>query len=313
MKLLGYGILLVGCSTGVFYANYDVTCIPKIDFLESTLHVAQQRSETEKVTVTPEQIQDWQFFKPLYDQHIRDNYVYDAQARIPKIIHHIWLGSPLPEKYARYIETWKKHHPTWTFMLWDDAAVAKLGLINLRAYCAARNYGEKSDILRYEILYRFGGLYVDTDFECLQPFDAVHHSCDFYAGSYPHPGGGSMWVINAIIGSCPGHPILKRCIAGIQKPADRSNTGSAAVMDRTGPSYFKRAIIEAINAGDAIQKTVIFPVTFFYPLPTVCRNYKNRREIANWMRPESLAVHHWAASWTSDFGSASCIMVSDPD
>ena len=31
--------------------------------------------------------------------------------------------------------------------------------------------GEKSDIFRYEILYRFGGVYVDTDFECIKPFE----------------------------------------------------------------------------------------------------------------------------------------------
>jgi mannosyltransferase OCH1-like enzyme len=312
IKYIGY-TLLISYSTYFIHAQHDVNPALKVDFLESTLHVAQQLSQTQKVVVTPEQVQGWQLFKPLYDMHILNKQTYDDHVRIPKIIHHIWLGSPLPAKYARYIETWKKHHPDWTFILWDEAKIARLGLINLRPYCAAKNYGEQSDIVRYEILYRFGGLYVDTDFECLQSFDALHHLCDFYAGSYPHPGGGDLWIINAIIASRPEHPILKRCIAGIQKPVNRTDTSSAAIMDRTGPSYFMRAITSSITAGDDIGNTVIFPVTFFYPLPTICRSYKHRSEIIGWIRPESLAVHHWAASWTPDFGPASCLLVSDLD
>jgi mannosyltransferase OCH1-like enzyme len=30
---------------------------------------------------------------------------------------------------------------------------------------------KKTDILRFEILYQFGGLHKDTDFECLKPID----------------------------------------------------------------------------------------------------------------------------------------------
>ena len=35
--------------------------------------------------------------------------------KIPKIIHHIWLGGQLPEKYEVCIHSWKKHHPDWQF------------------------------------------------------------------------------------------------------------------------------------------------------------------------------------------------------
>lgn len=33
---------------------------------------------------------------------------------------------------------------------------------------------EQSDIFRLDILLHFGGLYVDTDFECVAPFDLLH-------------------------------------------------------------------------------------------------------------------------------------------
>jgi hypothetical protein len=44
-----------------------------------------------------------------------------------------------------------------------------------------QNVGAKSDILRREVIYRFGGLYLDTDFECLSSFEPLHDRLDFFA------------------------------------------------------------------------------------------------------------------------------------
>jgi mannosyltransferase OCH1-like enzyme len=273
--------------------------LPKIDFLESVLYSAQQCYAPEAKLITAADIKGLQPFKSLYEKQI-NKAIYRKKPRIPKIIHHIWLGSPLPEKFAQYRKTWQALHPTWRCILWDDAKVAQLGLVNGDAYCAASNYGEKSDIVRYEILYRFGGLYVDTDFECLKPFDVLHHCCDFYTGSYPNPGGGWLYVLNGLIGCMPKHPIIKRCIAGIKKTTHQSNS-AAAIISRTGPDYFYRCIMESLAAHDAIKTTVIFPPTFFYPWSGALRSTKNPDFIMRFVRPESFAVHHWATSWTDDF------------
>ena len=52
-------------------------------------------------------------------------------------------------------------------VLWTDEQVAGLTLFNQAAFDAAPNFGEKSDILRYELLYAFGGVYVDVDLQCV--------------------------------------------------------------------------------------------------------------------------------------------------
>lgn len=54
-------------------------------------------------------------------------------------------------------------------------------LKNTNPYINGSNYGEKSDVLRYEILQQFGGIYVDCDFECLKSFDSLL-SCNFFSG-----------------------------------------------------------------------------------------------------------------------------------
>ncbi len=53
----------------------------------------------------------WQRIKKLYDTYVVNNVEYDQQPRIPKIIHQIWVGSPLPQKYYRWQKSWQKHHP----------------------------------------------------------------------------------------------------------------------------------------------------------------------------------------------------------
>ena len=165
-----------------------------------------------------------------------------ASSDIPKIIHHIWLGSPRPStpEYTVWFESWKLHHPDWEIRWWHDEDVRSMvergELINVDRFNAASNYGEKSDILRYEILLRYGGLYVDTDMECVSSFEALHSSrepaessarhrgfstgdkctgvCSFYVG---WSNTGTIEINNGIIGSIPNHPILQSVVEAIQK------------------------------------------------------------------------------------------------
>ena len=277
--------------------SFDVRALETVDFLDSMLNVAQYNIAGQKVALSECPLAHWHDFNALYEKYMVADSVHSLQERIPKIIHHIWLGSPLPDRCKWFIETWKKHNPDWTFILWDDARVAKLRLVNLRAYIAATNWGEKSDIVRYEVLYRFGGLYVDTDFECLQSFDELHHCCDFYVGAYPDAGGGSCYVFNGLIGSVPGHSILKRCIRGIRSNNSKKLNRPDDIMNRTGPKHLTRCLRAAIKAGDEIGRCVPFPPIYFYAWPGVLRRDKSRQFIETFIRPESLAIHHWAVSW----------------
>ena len=55
------------------------------------------------------------------------------------------------------------------------------GMKNKEAFLSAYNYGMKSDILRYEILHSFGGVYIDTDYECVMNIGkcTTHNLLDF--------------------------------------------------------------------------------------------------------------------------------------
>src|ERR1044071_4358605 len=98
---------------------------------------------------------------------------------IPKLFHQIWIGSDLPDEFAHYMEGWKQNHPDWEHVLWTDLDVSTLKLKNRDLYnhaeeIAPRNVGQfRADLLRYELLFQFGGVYVDADFESLRPIDSL--------------------------------------------------------------------------------------------------------------------------------------------
>ena len=90
---------------------------------------------------------------------------------IPKILHQIWIG---PDEIPQdHIDTWKNKHPDWIHMLWDEKTIRDEfpnGLFNQSEFDGINEWCGKADVLRYEILYYFGGIFIDADSICLNKF-----------------------------------------------------------------------------------------------------------------------------------------------
>ena len=209
-------------------------------------------------------------------------------TKIPKIIHQIWLGSPLPEIYQRYQESWKHHHPDWEYRLWTDADVAAFKLINQKSFDKGRNYAQKSDIWRYEILERFGGVYIDSDIECLQKIDLLHELYDFYAGLAPITR--KTLINNAMIGIVPHHPILTTCIETINatKKIHLQDT-----LTSCGPIFFSTIVMDFCMSSANTENILILPPTYFYPTDGVTNTAKDPGIVLK----SSFAIHYWANQW----------------
>lgn len=87
---------------------------------------------------------------------------------IPKVIHQIWLGDQT-KRPQKLIDTWKKLNPSWEHKLWTEENLPELTC--KPQFDSIKELAGKADILRYEILYQFGGFFIDADSECISPLD----------------------------------------------------------------------------------------------------------------------------------------------
>lgn len=286
LKKLIFLICFISCNSILFcITEKDILSHFNIDFHESMRFNPHYNKQLVLNDLA------WQHIVSLYEKIKTNRFNCYEIVRIPKIIHQIWLGSPLPATYQAFIKTWQHNHPTWEYKLWTDADIGALGLENKAMYDATTNYGEKSDIARYEILYRFGGLYVDIDFECLKPFDILHLCFDFYVGlTYAKKAN----ILIGLIGSVPEHPILKECITTMRRDKNAKDTFDQ-ILKRTGPAFFTDCFMKKAYTYDG--PVIALPSTYFYPWPWQYRDEKNSEKIRAWIQPESFAIHHWHVSW----------------
>jgi len=207
---------------------------------------------------------------------------------LPKKIHQIWLGGTIPDKYKRLADTWHYCNPDWEYKLWTDADIANMDLPNRRLFDSMTNYGPKSDLLRYYLMNEYGGVYADTDFECLRSFYAFNHLEYFTGISYQS----KMELYPGLIGCIPHHPISEKLIEEVKKiqvmPKD-----STGVLETISSYFFTRVFFSMIKS--YTENIVAFPTAYFYPFPNERGHMKRDGRV--YIKDCSYALHHWAVSW----------------
>lgn len=230
---------------------------------------------------------NWTLMEELYNK----NYLYatiNDYGHIPKKIHQIWLGGPIPDKYKRMADTWVAMNPEWEYKLWTDSDVKRMNIPNRKLYDSMTNYGPKSDLLRYHILNEYGGIYADTDFECLRPFDAFTY-LDFFTGlAYQS----KLELYPGLMGSIPHHPILKLAVQEILKIKDPPRTPQD-VLEKISSYFFTRVFLQIVK--EYVPGIVAFPTDYFYPFPN-SKGHQSR-DYRFSIKDCSYTVHHWATSW----------------
>ena len=93
---------------------------------------------------------------------------------IPKVIHYCWFGrNPLPKSAQKCIASWRKYLPDYEIKEWNESNFD----VNIIPYTAeaykAKKYAFVSDYARFWILYKYGGLYFDTDVEVIKNMDNI--------------------------------------------------------------------------------------------------------------------------------------------
>ena len=198
---------------------------------------------------------------------------------IPNTFHHIWINQSepaLPEPFAGYRRSWMQHHPHWDFRLWNVEAIDfELRRSDLLARCGS--YAQTADVLRLELLYRLGGVYVDTDFECFKPIDLLLAGARTVFCSE----NGAV-ISNSFIAAEAGSPLILRLLDRLPQ-----TLGGPYPNQETGPGFFTRELL-GMGFGEEVR---LLPSRYLYPY-----SMGQSRATAE-THPEAYAAHHWAHSW----------------
>lgn len=194
---------------------------------------------------------------------------------VPKIIHFIWAGGkkPLGERELLVSENWHKKNPDFQIWLWVDRSTTpgyvfeeynkRCPWMQLKDITEEKmtdeyiryeinrlvpNYGASSDLLRYKILYHFGGAYFDLD---VHPGDTPLNNLDCFSSPAnslillidPNSQNESVPGNDTFICS-PNHPIVEKMVMiSHQNYTQSYDVCGNIVYDYEQYAYFKDSTI----------------------------------------------------------------------
>ena len=208
---------------------------------------------------------------------------------VPLTIYQTWKTKDLPPKMKECVDKLKRDNPEFDHHLYDDADCRAFIKNNydadvLNAYDSLVPGAYKSDLWRYCMLYKKGGIYLDIKFQCEpgfkllemalddeafvldRPFEIPYlnadsyikllNSPDLYKTLHPMANGGQwkdkqVGIYNAVMATIPENPVLSECIEQVVKNVSNNYYGYNPLYP-TGPGllsekYFGKKYKTKIN------------------------------------------------------------------
>lgn len=196
------------------------------------------------------------------------------------MIHAIWLG---PRRMLPLHEHCLQSWAGYEVRLWDESALADEFGSDLILPVDYPHKGVAGDVFRYQVLRRFGGLYLDVDVELIKPIP--QWTLDL----------GDAVGLESVVASRVGSAVVFARAEGpfIRAVEEQVRASVLAELEKPEPGWmlaagppFLTRTVESLPLG---QRPVVLGPRHFYPAPPG----KSPGEI--W--PETFAIHHWTKSW----------------
>jgi len=168
---------------------------------------------------------------------------------MPLTIYHSWHSNKVPTKMRENIHRLLDMNPEFDYYLYSDEACRRFIEMNyteevVSAFNALKPGAYKSDLWRYCILYKRGGVYIDIKFYSLVPLiDIIKESPVIFTRDMPTCNNMKYrtGIYNAFMVSPPKNEVFKKCIDEIVESCKlklyRSNS-----LDITGPCHLMRMV-----------------------------------------------------------------------
>lgn len=215
---------------------------------------------------------------------------------IPKKIHYCWFGeNEKPLLVIQCIKSWQKYCPGYEIMEWNSNNYDVHKNKYMEQAYQAKRWGFVSDYARLDIIYQYGGIYLDTDVELIRSLDDLLET-DGYIGfeKKADEEGDEVYVNTGQgFGASAFHPVVKAML-DIYKEIDFVEQEKENL--KTCPYYNTAALVKLgmkkENVEQEICKFHIYPAEYFCPI-----NWKSHKcELTD----NTYSIHHFEASWLTE-------------
>jgi len=152
---------------------------------------------------------------------------------IPRLIHFVWIGPPMPAWAADNVRLFRELNPDFLCQVHGEEALLPFLAPAYQRIRGEHLYSRRSDLLRIGVLLQHGGWYLDCDFLPIRPLADVYRDqgdfprdcfvtqCDWVAERHePNPGGpgrcaARRLIANGVIGTTADSPFLAAALRGI--------------------------------------------------------------------------------------------------
>lgn len=213
-----------------------------------------------------------------------------SEEKIPRIIHYCWFSKKeMPEYLKKCIETWKEKCPGYQIQRWDEDNYDVHKNPYMKQAYSTQKWGFVPDYARLDILYQYGGFYLDTDVELLQSLDELRGQGAFC--------GVEKWG-NINMGGCSGaikhHPMIGEMLAYRENipfiyPDGTMNLETCGVYE-TAP-FIERGM-KINNTTQRINGMTVFSSDFFHPY-----DYMSGETIVT---DNTISIHHFNGGWLNE-------------
>lgn len=195
------------------------------------------------------------------------------KQKIPKIIHQLWIGDkPMPQKL---MNTWKSKNSNYEYILWTEKEIKKRKII-FECQDAIDKMSEingKADIMRWELLYNYGGIFIDADSICVEPLDDFFLEKEGFAG-FENENVRKGLVATGTMGFIKNHPLCKDAIEWVKSNDSCPETCQKRAWATVGPVL----LTNLLNSGK-YSDFHVYPSYYFLPFHFTGETYFGHKKI----------------------------------
>lgn len=216
----------------------------------------------------------------------------EAQQLIPKKIHYCWFsGNPMPDYLKKCIDSWYKFCPDYEIIRWDESNYDVNKNLYMKQAYDEKKWGFVPDIARLDILYQYGGIYLDTDVQLIRSLDDLLYQNAF--------AGVEKWG-NINMGGCcgavPQHPMIKRMLDFRKDERFILDDGT---LNQTTCGYYEtmpliKLGMKPCNEVQQIGDMTIYSSDFFHPYDYMSGELH--------MTDNTFSIHHFNGGWLDQNG-----------